>query len=266
MFTIDEFVQPSTVEEAYRILVSRRNNTIMGGSAFLRLGSKKIGIAIDLSNLNLNDITDQDDCIKIGAYTTLRDVEIHPLLTAHFNGVISNSVKNIIGVQFRNIVTIGASVFSKYGFSDPLTALLALDTEVELYKAGRMPLNDFLERTYERDILMCIYIKKNQRQASYQDLRNSVSDYPILNVAVSNLDNQWRIAVGARPQRAAIASRASDALSNSLTLKNLETYAGIAAEELNFGTNERGTAKYRKAMCKVLVKRAMMEVLQCKSK
>lgn len=264
MFTIKEFVQPKSIEEAYNILMIRWNNTVLGGTAFLRMGSKSIGTAVDLSGLDLNDVKDHDDYIEIGAFTTLREVEINPLLVNHFNGVVSNSVKNIIGVQFRNIVTVGASVFSKYGFSDLVTALLVLDTEVELYKAGRMPLDVFLKRPYEKDILTGLFIKKNNRQASYQSLRNSASDYPILNAAVSRLGSQWTIAVGARPQRAAIAGKASEALSNSMSFENLEYYANIAAEELNFGTNERGTARYRQAMCKVLVKRAITEVLQCK--
>ncbi|AOY76481.1 FAD binding domain-containing protein [Clostridium formicaceticum] len=264
MFTVKEFLQPKTIEEAYNTLVSNRNNTVIGGSAFLRMGSKKIGTAIDLSKLELNVIKDQGDYIEIGTYTTFRELETNPLLMNHFNGTLSKSVRNIIGVQFRNIVTVGASVFSKYGFSDLITILLALDTEVELYKAGRMSLYDFLQRSYEKDILTSLFIKKNQRQASYQDLRNSVSDYPILNVAVSRLDHQWRIAVGARPQKATIARRASEELSNALNLDDLEHYANMTAEELTFGTNERGTAKYRQAMCKVLVKRGIMEVLQCK--
>ncbi|SHJ16415.1 CO or xanthine dehydrogenase, FAD-binding subunit [Geosporobacter subterraneus DSM 17957] len=263
MFTIKEFVQPKTIEEAYSILVSRRNNTLIGGSAFLRMGSKKIDTAVDLSKLELNYIKNQDDYIEIGAFTSFREIETSPLLVNNFNGVISNAVKNIIGVQFRNIVTVGASVFSKYGFSDLITALLALDTEVELYKAGRMRLDEFLKRPYERDILTRVFIKKNQRQASYQQLRNSVSDYPILNVAVSRLENQWIIAVGARPQTAAIARNASEELTNNLRVDDLEHYANIAAKELTFGTNERGTAKYRQVMCKVLVRRAIMEVLQC---
>ncbi|AKL94595.1 aldehyde oxidase/xanthine dehydrogenase, middle subunit [Clostridium aceticum] len=264
MFTVKEFLQPETMEEAYNTLINNRNNTILGGSAFLRMGSKKIGTAVDLSKLELNYIKDEDDSIEIGGYTTFRALETSPLLMKHFNGVLASSVKNIIGVQFRSIVTVGASVFSRYGFSDLITALLALDTEVELYKAGRMSLDDFLKKPYEKDILISLFIKKNQRQASYQDLRNSASDYPILNVAVSRLDHQWRIVVGARPQRAVIAKKASEELSNTLTFNQLEDYINTAAEELTFGTNERGTAKYRQAMCKVLVKRGIMEVLQCK--
>ncbi len=264
MFTLKEFVQPKSVEEAYEILISGRNNTVLGGTAFLRMGSKKIGTAVDISKLELNGVKDAGSLIEIGACTALREVETHPLLIDHFDGAVSDSVKNIIGVQFRNIATVGASVFSKYGFSDLLTVLLALDTEVELFKAGRLPLDAFLKSPCEKDILMRLFIKKNGRNVSYQYLRNSASDYPVLNAAVSKLGSQWTVAVGARPQRAAIAMKASEALSNSSNRENPEYYANMAADELRFGTNARGTAQYRHAMCKVLVKRAIMEVLQCR--
>jgi len=264
MFTVKEVVKPKTIEEAYNILTNKKNNTILGGTAFLRMGSKKIGVALDLSKLELDYIKEQDGYIEIGALTTFREIEMNPLITSNFSGVLSKSVENIIGVQFRNIVTVGASVFSKYGFSDLITALLSLDTEVELYNAGRMSLDKFLKMPYEKDILTKIRIKKSQRQASYQDLRNSVSDYSILNVAVSRLDHQWNIVVGARPQRATIAKKASEEMSSNLNLDNLDDYANLVAEELAFGTNARGSEEYRQAMCKVLVKRAIKEVLQCK--
>ena len=161
MFTLMELVQPQSLEEAYEILMKRKNNIVIGGSAFLRMGEKRIGTGIDLSNLNLNLIEETSDYIKIGAMTTLRDLEVSPILNKYFNGVIGNCVKDIIGVQFRNVVTVGASVFSKYGFSDLIVALLSLDTEVELYKGGRVKLEEFLNQKYEKDILVKVQIKKN---------------------------------------------------------------------------------------------------------
>ena len=267
MFTLLDLVQPDNLAEAYQILSDKRNNTILGGCAFLKMGSKRISTAIDLSNLNLDYIKEQDGCIEIGAMTSLREIETHPLLKEYFNGVLPKSVNNIIGVQFRNGVTVGASVYSKYGFSDLITALLALDTEVELYKSGKMPLVDFLNKPYEKDILVKLRIKINNRNAVYLCLRKSASDYAVLNVAVSKLDDQWTVVVGARPSKAAIAISASVALSKgNLSSEEIETAAHKAAEELSFGTNMRGTAEYRKALCRVLVKRGIMEVLQCKSK
>lgn len=265
MFTVMDLVQPQTIEEAYSILTARKNNTVLGGCAFLKMGKKKIGTAVDLSKLNLNYIIEDEEYIRIGASTTFRDLEVNPIINNNFNGALCNSVKDIIGIQFRNVVTVGATVFSKYGFSDLITALLALDTEVELYKGGKMSLEEFLARPYEKDILCNIYLKKNKRKAVYKSFRNSLSDYAILNVAVSKLNNQWKIVVGARPMGASIAKKASELLSTEeINEAAIQEVAKLASEELSFGSNMRASSEYRKAICSTLVKRAIMEVIQCK--
>lgn len=264
MFTLIELVQPESLEEAYEILIKRKSNVIIGGSAFLRMSEKKIGTGIDLSNLNLNFIEESSDYIEIGAMTTLRDLETSEILKKYFNGVISNSVKDIIGVQFRNVVTVGGSVFSKYGFSDLIVALLSLETEVELYKGGRILLEEFLNKKYEKDLLVKIYIKKNNMKAIYKCMRNSRSDYPILNIAISKHNNNFKICVGARPQRATIAKEANDFISNNILNKeNILKASEIVCEELVFGSNMRASKEYRKAICKSLVKNALMEVVSC---
>ena len=265
MFTLQKLLQPETIEEAYKILTEKKANTVLGGCCFLRMGSKRIGTGIELSKLNLDYIKEDSDYIEIGAMTNFRDIETSDILNKYFNGVLSKSVSNIIGVQFRNVVTVGATVFSKYGFSDFITGLLSLDTEVELFGAGRMSLEEFLNMPYKKDLLTRIFIKKDSRKATFKDFRNSVSDYSILNVSVSNKEDNWRIVVGARPVMAAIAKNASEELSKGeITTEKIELVANIAAEELGFGTNMRATKEYRKALCKVLVKRAIMEVLECK--
>jgi len=262
LFTLLDLVQPETIDDAYKILMARRNNAVLGGCAFLRLGSSRIGTGIELSKLDLNYIIEQQEHIEIGAMTTFRDIETSVVLQEYFNGILPTAVSNIIGVQFRNVVTVGASVYAKYGFSDLITALLALDTEVQLYKAGRMPLAEFLARPYKKDLLTKIFIKKNNRGASYQHLRSSASDFPIVNVAVSKLENDWLIVAGAMPSRAKIALHASTQLAKGNI--NIDEIATMAVEEFMFGTNARGTAQYRKAMCKVLITRGIKEVLRCK--
>lgn len=264
MFTLTELVQPQSLEEAYEILIKRKSNIVIGGSAFLRMGKKRIGTGIDLSNLNLNLIEETEDYVEIGAMTTLRDLEVSPILNKYFNKALPKSVKDIIGVQFRNVVTVGASVFSRYGFSDLIVGLLALETEVELYNGGRISLEQFLNKKYEKDILVKLYIKKNNANAVYKCMRNSRSDYPILNVSVSKTDNNFKICVGARPQRATIAYKASEFLSsNQLNEGNIIKASEIASEELIFGSNMRASKEYRKAVCKSLVKNALMEVSSC---
>ncbi|MDQ7094835.1 FAD binding domain-containing protein [Desulfosporosinus sp. PR] len=264
MFTILDIAQPDKLDEAYKILTKRKNNTILGGCAFLKMGGKRIGTGIDLTKLKLDYLKDNGEFIEIGAMTSLRELETNALLKESFNGILPKAVENIIGVQFRNSVTVGASVYSRYGFSDLITALLALDTEVELYKGGRIPLEAFLQKPCEKDILLRLWLKKNQRLAAFLSLRKSASDFAVLNVAVSKLNDQWRIVAGARPARAAIAADASKALGQgTLSTREIEDAAQRSAEELAFGSNARGSASYRKALCQVLVRRGIMEVREC---
>ncbi|MFL8675917.1 FAD binding domain-containing protein [Clostridioides sp. GD02404] len=262
MFTVMDIVQPDTVEEAYSILNKRKTNQVIGGSAFLRMGKKRISTGIELSNLNLDYIKEDEDYIEIGSMTTFRTLETSQIVKKNFGDIIEDSVKDIIGIQFRNVVTVGATVFSKYGFSDLIVALLSLDTEVELYKAGRISLEEFLNRDYEKDLLIKVYIKKTNKNASYKSLRNAKSDYPLLNVSVSKHMGKFKLCVGARPQKATIAKQASEFLSNNeVNEVNIDKAIEIASEELTFGSNMRASRDYRKAMSKVLLKRAIMEVI-----
>ena len=59
------------------------------------------------------------------------------------------------------------------------------------------PWKNFLQAPYKKDLLTRVFIKKNNRLASFKDFRNSVSDFSLVNVAVSKLDNDWKIVVGA---------------------------------------------------------------------
>nr|UWI48643.1 FAD binding domain-containing protein [Clostridioides difficile] len=262
MFTVIDIVQPDTVEEAYSILNKRKTNQVIGGSAFLRMGKKRIGTGVELSNLNLDYIKEDKEYVEIGSMTTFRTLETSSIIKDNFGKIIEDSVKDIIGIQFRNVVTVGATVFSKYGFSDLIVALLSLDTEVELYKGGRLSLEEYLDRDYEKDLLIKVYIKKENKNASYKSLRNAKSDYPILNVSVSKYGKEFKLCVGARPQKATIAKKASEFLSNNeINEANIDRAIEVASEELTFGSNMRASKDYRKAMSKVLLKRAIMEVI-----
>ncbi|SHH78360.1 FAD binding domain-containing protein [Clostridium grantii] len=265
MFTIQQYAQPVDLKEAYEILMEKKNNTVLGGCAWLRMGNKRIGTAIDLTSINLDFITEDNDYIEIGAMTSLREVEINSILKEYSNGIICSAVSNIIGVQFRNVVTVGGSVFSRFGFSDFITPLLAIDTQVELFKGGRMLLKDFLKKPYEKDILVKLIIKKENINASYKMIRNSAADFPLLNVAVAKKDKTCTIVVGARPARAEIAEKASKFLSeNTFSEENIEKAADMAVQELTFEGNKRASKEYREEVSKVLVKRAIKEAMLCK--
>ena len=103
---------------------------------WLRLGKGSINTAIDLCDLGLNTIEETEEQFSIGAMATLRDIELHEGLNTYTGGAVANAVKDIVGVQFRNMATVGGSIWGRFGFSDVLTVFLALDSYVELCKGG----------------------------------------------------------------------------------------------------------------------------------
>lgn len=259
---IKEYIRPSSLGEAYESLTKKEGAVVIGGGGYLRLGTKDIEVAVDISNINLNFVNERKDLIEIGAMTTLREVEVNPAIKQSFNDILCEAVKPILGVQMRNIFTIGGSVYGRYGFSDVITALLALDTYVELYKRGRMALEDFLNNEdNEKDILTKIVILKN-RKGSFQSIRNTSTDFAMLNAAVSKCGNNFKIAIGARPGIAKLSKKAMEYLSAAeLNEENAVRAGEIAADSLEFGSNIRGSAEYRREVCKALVKRGILEVI-----
>lgn len=138
MFTIKSYVFPETLEEADELLQrDTRTSVILGGCCWLKMGRRRIGRAIDLTRLGLDQIEVKDGYLELGASVTLHQLETHPVVTSRFDGILGNCVSHIVGVPFRNCATVGGSVFSRFGFSDLTCALLALDATVVLYRGGR---------------------------------------------------------------------------------------------------------------------------------
>lgn len=267
MATFGEYVKPKSIEEAYEIVSKKKPARVMGGGLYMRMGSRRIGMLVDLDDAGLSYINETEDSVEIGAMTTFRQMETSEVLDRCFDELIKASVRDVIGVQFRNLVTIGGTVYAKHGFSDLIPSLLALDAKVVFYNSGEVSLNDYLrEDGYRKqDIIEKIVIPKKEVKASYQSIRLSKGDYAILVVSVVKSDEGVKIAVGARPQSAILAESAMNLLgTDDLTEENVTQASKKAAEELTFGTNTRGSKEYRKEICKVLVKRALEEVKSCK--
>ena len=107
--------------------------------------------------------TTTGNVIKIGAMCTLRQIEECEALKEMYGDGIAESVRHIVGVQFRNQATVGGSIYGRFGFSDVLTAFLALDTFVELYDGGTIRLSEFVNRKPDKDILLSVIVRKSKR-------------------------------------------------------------------------------------------------------
>lgn len=247
MFTMSKYLKATSLEEAFT-LNKKRTNRIIGGMGWMKMSKMNVVTGIDLSGLGLDKIEETDDEFIIGAMVSLRQFETHQGLNEYFDGAAKESVKHIVGIQFRNCATMGGTTALHPGFSDPLTLLMVLDTTVEIYDGKEehtlMPLSEYCRKKRDNSIVVALHVKKDATKVVYESFRLTETDFPILTVAVAKKDGNYVAAVGARP-----------ALAKSVCGMDIENVIADA-KAFDYGSNFRGSAEYRQMLAEVLIRRA----------
>lgn len=244
-----EYLMAGTMEEALEAN-KKKSSAVLAGNLWLKMEDKQAGTAIDLSRLGLSAIEETESGFVIGAMVTLRDIETHEGLNAYTCGAVKESVRHIVGTQFRNCATVGGSIFGRFGFSDVLTCFLAMETSVRLAARGEVPLRQFAAEEKDRDILTHLIVKKTPMTMAYQSMRNEAVDFPVVAVAAARRGGSLYISVGARPSRAAV-----------IEVKESEAPSPEElAARFTYGTNMRASAEYRRHVAGVLIGRALRQM------
>ena len=245
------YVIAQTLDEAYE-LNAKKSTVIVAGNMWLRMCGMRRQTALDLSELGLDYIKEDEQGFTIGAMTTLRTMETHPALNAAFGGVFARAFEPIVGTQFRNGATVGGSVFSRFGFSDVSTLLLAMGAKVVTHARGEVPLDEFQREKWDRDILTAIRIEKG-RSAAIESVRLSKTDIPVLVCAASVDERGVRVVLGSRPARAMIVAEGA---------KPEELDDMRMAADVPMGSNARASEAYRRKVAPVLMERAVQACLK----
>lgn len=262
MLAFLKVLQPTTVEEAYEMAIKNKMAPLLAGGCWLRLGNRTWPSVIDLSGLDLRYVRDEEGYVAIGAMATQRMVETHDTLQQVGGGSLPKAVHEILGVQFRNMATMGGSVASRYGFSDIIPTLLAMQAQVVLHKGGVMSLADYMNYK-ERDILVEIRIPIEQGAIACEALRFSRGDFPVLTGAIRHDGNGYALYIGTRPGVAVLAEKATAVL-NEKGGEAAGEAGAVAVAELKFQSNSHASAEYRKSMTENMVQRLVKEVAQWK--
>jgi CO/xanthine dehydrogenase FAD-binding subunit len=262
MLKFKQYYRAKSLEEAYE-LNQKKSNVVLGGMLWLKLQHRTIGGVIDLCDLGLDQITEGEDAFEIGAMVRLRTLEQHPGLNAYLGAALHESLHHIVGVQFRNVATVGGSIFGRFGYSDVLTIFLALDAKVRFFHAGEMLLSEYaakepLEKELKNDILEAVILPKRVEAVAYRSVRNSGTDFPVLTCCVARVAGSWRVSVGARPMRAALVVDGQHLLDGGM---DPGEFGAWVAGQLTTGTNVRASAEYRKKMIAVLTRRNVQEIM-----
>ena len=256
---VNEYYRASSLEDAYQKLQEGSKNAILAGGLWIKKMGQSYNTLIDLSTLGLNQISETDDEVIVGSMTTQRDFENSEIVRNLFNDAIAFSTREVMGVNFRNLATIGGSIMGRYPFSDVICGLLPYDVKLEFYPAQEMSLEEYLNFKGKLNaILVAVHIRKGEGKGFYKKVKTTALDFPIVNIAVAKVNKEYRIAIGARPMVASLAKQAMEYLNKGH--KDFEKAAELVIEELQFLDNKDASKEYRMDLAKVYVRRGLEEV------
>ena len=248
------FQRVSSLEEAYKLVKESPRNKIVAGGLWLKKGNADVDALIDLSLLGLDKIENKKDYVEVGAMVSQRQFEKSELVPQ----MARDAVKSIMGPAFREIATIGGSVYGKFGFSDVVTGLLGYKVDLVFYPENVISLQEYVKKPGFFDgILTHIRIYKEQLKGFFKKVEITALDYPILNVAITK-GKEYRVVVGSRPLVALRCEKAEAYLNDGG--KDFEKAAQIAVDELRFGDSIATKGEYRKQLALTYVRRGLEEV------
>jgi carbon-monoxide dehydrogenase medium subunit len=278
-----EFYQPASLQEASRIL--RENGPggrFLAGGTDLVIAMKEKGLVpkyiVDLKRIaGLSGIHEQGDgSIAIGALTTMREIEISPLITKKYS-FLSQSAAEVGSIQIRNRATVGGNMANATPSADVAPALIALNATAKITGASgdrTVPLEEYFRGPGQTvmgtdEILTEITIPKTGPRLVGEYIKFSpreMMDLAYVGVAVSyNLGDSdkkcdgVRIVLGAVAPTPIRAKRAEAALEGQVLTEALAEKVGqIAAEEAKPISDVRSSADYRRAMVGAMTKRALL--------
>lgn len=274
-----EYVRASTVPEAVDLLAKHgdRAKILAGGQSLIPLLKLRLAapeVLVDIGRIpGLSSIAEDGDVLKIGAMARHRDLERSPLLRDAYP-LLSDVPKVLGDPEVRNLGTIGGSLAHADPAGDWGTALLAYDAE--LVAAGpkgvrSIPVDSFFLDTFStalepHEVLTEIRVPRPAPHSggAYKKLKRKTGDFAIVSAAAQiSLDASGLIAsarislgaVGPTPIRAN--SAVPSLLGKACGSAAFDEAGRRAADEANPTSDIHGSEAYKRAMVRLLVRRAL---------
>ncbi len=277
-----EMYQPNSLEEASRLLNEKGpGGRFLAGGTDLVIAMKEKGLVpkyiVDLKRIpGLTGIREKSDGgISIGALTTMREIEISPLIKRKLP-FLAQSAAEVGSIQIRNRATVGGNMANATPSADVAPSLIALNATATIIRAGgqrTIALEGFFrgpgQTTMSVDeILTEITIPKLPSRLVGEYIKFSpreMMDLAYVGVAVAYALGEQkrcegvRIVLGAVAPTPIRARKAEAAVEGQALTEALAEKAGeIAAEESKPISDVRSSADYRRAMVGAMTKRALL--------
>lgn len=247
----------------------------------MKSGSVRPKCVINIMKIpELNYIIEDGEGLRIGASTTLRELEESEIVKKKFK-VILAAVKSLGTVQVRSMATIGGNICNALPSADMPPVIMVLDAKVKVVgKNGErvMPLEDFFSgvrktRLARGELLKEVSVKRppTNSGAAFIKLSKTAEDLATLNAAarVTLAGNgkcaEARVVLGGGVGPTLIRSKEAEKFLEGKTID--EATASEAGEMTcrrieSRSTSIRASPYYKMEVGKVLVRRALLKALE----
>ncbi|HEY2015531.1 MAG TPA: FAD binding domain-containing protein [Bryobacteraceae bacterium] len=274
---VEAFYRPGNVREALRLLHSGngRARIVAGGTDVVVEADRTIRYLIDITQAGLNYIRRKGGAWHIGATTTMATLESSAEIQGLADGILGRAARTCGSVQVRNRATLGGNLANGSPAADTATPLLALDAELVLAgEKGRskVPLvavfSELRGTLLDGALIVEVVIPAPPHGGRwcFHKLGRTETDISVVSLTAGlQLDSRgrvkWaRLAVGAGAPTPIRAANAEQLMVGRLFDELLvEEVCDEVAREVTPISDVRASADYRRAMSRVLAKRALME-------
>ena len=271
---------PETVSEASTLLAENDGaRLIAGGTAMnvvMKEGVYHPDLLINIRGLadDLSYVEETDDEVRIGALTTLREVESDPIVREHVP-TVAECLEKIAGVRVRNTATLGGHLAHADIHLDLPPVLGGYDAEIVVSDGDdtrRMHVEEFLQGYYETDLadeelITEIVMPKPGSDVEGTYLKHryySEVDWPCVGVAAFVTTDGDGEVESARVLLNSVSTSpilrvegVDDAIDGTLSDDAIEAVADLARDQSQPSDDLRGSAEYKERMAGVFTRRAL---------
>lgn len=270
---------PETFDEAVSILSSEAGaKPISGGTALTTLMKERILQPEALVNLRgLRDVhryvRREGDVVRVGALSTLRDVETSEVVREALP-VVAETAGKIASIRIRNVATIGGNLAHADPDLDLPPVLAGVDAEIVVQGPDgerAMDVTEFIQGYYQTDLEPGELVKelrlpvRPDREGVYLKHRSlSEADWPCVGVAAFT-DPAWDGVPAVYMNSVAdtpvfTIDGLAEVFADGVTGAAIEAAGELAAEQCDPVGDARGSAWYKRRMAGEFTERALAEV------
>lgn len=275
------YIRVFSLEDAIKVLEADENAKIIAGGQslmpMLKLRLVKPSYLVDINRVpNLSYIDVDNNAIRIGALARHHDVEVNKDLWKIYP-ILPETAMQIADPQVRNLGTMAGSLAHADPAADWPATLIALRARVKVLGPNgerELSVEDFIKGPFTTDLSQGEVIREiviprvSNVKSAYVKLERKAGDFAIVGVGVViKLNNDGSVedasigitAASSKPFRAVDAEKVL--IGKRLTDDVIEDAAEKAMNMANPISDIRGSAEYKKAMVKVITKRAIRNTL-----